>query len=406
MREPAYSFLLLPLLPGFLGSAALLWPELFSFVGAWCLPLVAGGLTGLWLWQAQANEEAHPPRVVEPATKREPGKEAKPASPVNGQQVLTPLSRVQQAQALQELLIEVFPIWSRHVETAREQTESAISGLTQRFGQLVERMESAVKASREASGGKDAAFFEQGETILHQVVEALQTSQTRREAMRNEVFHLGDYLSELLGMTAEVQSMASQTNLLALNAAIEAAKAGQAGRGFAVVADAVRSLSAQARDTGRHMAEKVENINSAIARTLKSAKAEAQEDAEAVGRSEQLIHQVVSGFGQVLQQLTQSTLHLQQEGEGIRKEITAMLVELQFQDRTSQILRQVRKSMAELGELAQRQQEAEARGETLAALNVADWLEKMTHGYAMLEQQANHYGQAAAKQAQPAIMFF
>ena len=94
------------------------------------------------------------------------------------------------------------------------------------------------------------------------------------------------------GIADTIFSISNQTNLLALNASIESARAGEAGRGFAVVADEIRQLAAKTR-------QETENI----ARILDELSANAEEAANAVGRSmeaagvqEHMIEQVSMSF--------------------------------------------------------------------------------------------------------------
>jgi methyl-accepting chemotaxis protein len=84
---------------------------------------------------------------------------------------------------------------------------------------------------------------------------------------------------------------------------------------------------------------------------------------------------VLSRFGQVGSQLSKSSQLLQSEGEGIRNEISDVLVSLQFQDRTSQILTHVVKGMQDL--------HTQFGGD-------AEALERMRGAYSTDEEHRNH----------------
>lgn len=73
--------------------------------------------------------------------------------------------------------------------------------------------------------------------------------------------------AEIDDFVETVSTIADQTNLLALNATIEAARAGEAGRGFAVVANEVKTLAGQTNKATTDIAERVEALRGASART-------------------------------------------------------------------------------------------------------------------------------------------
>jgi methyl-accepting chemotaxis protein len=235
---------------------------------------------------------------------------------------------------LEEVCGQALPIWSRQVETARVQTEEAITALAERFSGLVQKLEAAVHASQEAAGdmtgGGMLAIFSQSERELRTVIDCLKAAQRNRDAMMQEIRELTGYTAELKQMAAEVAAIAGQTNLLALNAAIEAARAGEAGRGFAVVADEVRKLSTLSSETGKRMSEKVNVINTAISSTSEIAESSAVQDNDAVFTSEATIQQVLDKFNGVTSGLAQSAELMRRESEGIRDEISDVLVSLQF----------------------------------------------------------------------------
>ena len=55
-------------------------------------------------------------------------------------------------EGLDTLCEEVLPVWSGQVAQARQQTEDAITALSNRFAGISTRVETAVATSREASG--------------------------------------------------------------------------------------------------------------------------------------------------------------------------------------------------------------------------------------------------------------
>lgn len=302
------------------------------------------------------------------------------------------------------LFQHALPIWARQIETAGTQTEQAITDLTARFVAISQRLDHTVQASQTAASGgaQDAGGLSASETELSQVVASLHVAQQSRDEMVSEVVALTAYTGELRSMAADVAAIAAQTNLLALNAAIEAARAGEAGRGFAVVADAVRTLSSQSSETGQKMSAKVDIINAAVSRLVDVAGENRERSQHNVSESQNTIESVLARFSTITGHLRDSSDGLLRESAGIGQEINEVLVALQFQDRVSQILAQVRERMDALhGQL----QQAEHDGQPLT-LDVNAWMAEMERGYAMREQRSNHHGKAANVADDNAITFF
>jgi methyl-accepting chemotaxis protein len=305
---------------------------------------------------------------------------------------------------------EVLPILAKQVETARSQSEEAITNLAGRFSGIVTNLEAAVSASRSAAdeeGGGAVEVLRHSERELATVVKYLKSALVSRSEMLAAVRGLTGYNEELKSMAAGVAAIAAQTNLLALNAAIEAARAGEAGRGFAVVADEVRKLSSLSSETGKRMADKVEIINAAIQSVSSAAEISAAHDQEAVKESEQSIENVLARFNSLASQLAQSAEMLRAESAGIHAEIADSLVALQFQDRVSQILVHVRANLDELHqELGRYQQARDGHGQP-QAMKVAQWLAEMEKTYTTSEQRSIHQGGKAKAQAEATeITFF
>jgi len=318
------------------------------------------------------------------------------------------------AGGLEEVCVEAVPIWSKQIETSRIQTEDAILALSGRFAGIYAKLEAAVRASQGAAGdmagnaaGGALEVLAQSRTELTSVIDSLKASQSSRNEMLAQIRNLTDYTGELRAMATEVAEIASRTNLLALNAAIEAARAGEAGRGFAVVADEVRKLSSLSSDTGKNMSNKVDIINGAISSVFKIAESTSDQDTKSVASSEATIQQVMDRFHNVTSRLSKSAELLQQESNGISKEISDVLVSLQFQDRVSQILSHVRKNMDSLYQhLLQNRQDISSSPSKSKGINAQEWLAEMELTYATHEQRQNHGAVQSAAAAKQEITFF
>jgi methyl-accepting chemotaxis protein len=309
-----------------------------------------------------------------------------------------------------QVLLGAMPIWAKQVESSRHQTEEAIVSLANRFTGIAARLQETVQASQHAAGELDGQAADgalevlaRSDSELSQVINSLKATQTSRDQTLAQVRSLTAYTGELRTMAADVAAIAAQTNLLALNAAIEAARAGEAGRGVAVGADAVRSLSSKSSETGQQMSAKVDIINNAITQLVQAASSNADQDSHSVAESENSIQVVLERFQNITGRLAESADLLKQESYGIRDEMTEVLVNLQFQDRVSQILSHVRDNMHALHDHLLQASQAPDQA---VAVDARQWLARMEATYATDEQRRLHHGEAAVQQNSQDITFF
>jgi methyl-accepting chemotaxis protein len=309
---------------------------------------------------------------------------------------------------------ELAPVWSAQIETSRSHMETAISSLTQRFAGIVERLDQSMKASNLAASSTTdgeqglVAVFDRGSKDLHGVLDSLRQAMSTNRAMHEEVQSLHRFIAELQEMAHGVAHIAQQTNLLAINAAIEAARAGEAGRGFAVVAQEVRKLSALSGDTGRRMTAKVELIGGAINGARDSAAQSARREAASMAASENTINKVLGELRGVADALTASADVLKNESVGIQGEVGEALVQLQFQDRVSQILSHVKLNIERVPDcMGQHEAAFLASGELQPVLPDV-LLAELESTYAMAEERQAHGGggKSAAAPAEIEVTFF
>ena len=306
---------------------------------------------------------------------------------------------------------QVVPVWKAHIESSREQMESAINSLSDRFGGIVDKLGEAVQTvdlETQVIDDNDKgllAVFSRGEQELGAVISGQRAAMASMVHMFEKVQSLDGFIVELDAMASDVAQIAHQSNLLSLNAAIEAARAGDLGRGFAVVAKEFRTLSAKSGEIGRHMAEKVAVISTAIAEACKVVDESVEQREARVAATEITIGQVLSDLRGVTDALEKSSTLLKGESVSIQAEINQALVQLQFQDRVSQILNQVNKNMDCLPAIFREQLQNYRQTHSLERLDSQKLLAELQKTYVMADQHVIHQGGKVA-QKNTEISFF
>jgi methyl-accepting chemotaxis protein len=307
-----------------------------------------------------------------------------------------------------EFCFETLPIFAKQIENVREQTEQAIIALSSRFRGIVTSLDGAVAASQEVSGdgGRElSSAMEDGRQQLLTVIEALTAIRESRAALIGEIRSLGAYTHELQDMAKHVEMIAFNTNMLALNAAIEAAHAGgDVGRGFSVVAQEVRHLATASRETGKVIGKKIALINDSLSHILGANEKVTERENAAVKDSELRINKVLEEFGGMTTRLLGSAEQFRRESEVIKEEVMESMVQLQFQDRTGQILAHLAKTLEELPAVADNLVAAGSEGDARQAAQ--DYLAEMASKYTTDEQRRIHEGGSAASVKPQAAEFF
>jgi methyl-accepting chemotaxis protein len=145
-------------------------------------------------------------------------------------------------------------------------------------------------------------------------------------------------------------------------------------------------LSNRSADAGKHIAEQVGRISADIDNTCRAAGDSMREETRAVQASEQKIGNVLGSLRGVTDALVASSDLLQRESAGIQAEVGDAIVQLQFQDRVSQILSHVRENIARLPSWLDEQAQSDKPG----ALDARSLLAELESTYAMAEERTLH----------------
>jgi len=226
--------------------------------------------------------------------------------------------------------------------------------------------------------------------ILNGVMDELSALNDAETNMIDEVRQLSSYTADLDTMAQDVRNVADNINLLSLNAAIEAARAGEHGRGFAVVADEVRNLAQTSAETGARISKTVNEINSAMTATLKSAETTSETDGESIHNSETYIEKVLTDIENTLNSFKKHADILTEGNEQVQVEIYSVLTALQFQDRVSQMLEHAEHNLQDLYDVVDSQKQIALTARDPDSIRVDSIMEKMELRYTMPEELLHH----------------
>lgn len=242
----------------------------------------------------------------------------------------------------------IIPVLTNQLSEVTQQTESAALDIGERFMSIVQRARNqASKASVAFSkfagngGGGSESLTDLSKKALSDVIESLRDMVSVTSMTLKNMEKIIEDTAHIRKIVTEIEYIADQTNLLALNAAIEAARAGEHGRGFAIVADEVRKLSDRsnaAADDIRKLINKVEtDIKGIYSKTEKSAAQSSARSSEA----ETIVNNTLKKTDDVICELKSQLDELKNETETLAKDISSIVISMQFQDITRQRIEHV-----------------------------------------------------------------
>ncbi|MEE9337020.1 MAG: methyl-accepting chemotaxis protein [Methylococcaceae bacterium] len=307
---------------------------------------------------------------------------------------------------LENVCHQSFPIWTKQIDTCSQTLTTELEAIANTFASIVEQLaqvKSATDTNLNSLTGDENSFNLTAE--MSSVSDTLKAAISHQKEIVVEIVGLTPLSEQLELMAKNVSDIASQTNLLALNAAIEAARAGESGRGFAVVADEVRKLATDSAKIGSEMVGQSEAIRTKISTVLKVTNDTAEQESIMIEKAENSLANAINQYQSVIEQFQGSSLLLLNASDNIENDINQTLVALQFQDRVTQILGNVNKSIVYISENIDTTIAEFRSGEHQTPINANEWLNKLKLNYTTSEERQHHSDitGSSSTQAKPTI---
>jgi methyl-accepting chemotaxis protein len=213
---------------------------------------------------------------------------------------------------------------------------------------------SATASARAAQQTLEAA--QKGDDAVQKSLDGMHRIRVEVQTISKKIKGLADRSLEISEIVNTIEEIATQTNILALNAAIEAAGAGEAGVRFGVVADEVRKLAERAAKAARDIFVLIKNIQT----ETQDAVLAMEEGTNQVEVGHQVTVQAgdslreIAGISRSSAELAQEiSLATQQQVRGVDGVAGAVQSIATVAIQTEQGMREARKTVDQLGRLAE-----------------------------------------------------
>jgi methyl-accepting chemotaxis protein len=243
---------------------------------------------------------------------------------------------------------KLIPVLINQLQEVTSQTEEAALDIGNRFMNIIKSARSQASEASNAfsmfTGDKDSGEESPiaiSKKVLAGAVDSLkQSNETAAQTMEGQEIIISDLTQVNTGVD-EIEYIGEQTNLLALNAAIEAARAGEHGRGFAIVADEVRKLSVRSNTAAEEIRKLITKVESDTQMIYQEIQNSVSMTSSISSDAENLVGEALIKIDDRINEMESYLSKLSGETETLAKDISSIVMSMQFQDITRQRIEHV-----------------------------------------------------------------
>jgi methyl-accepting chemotaxis protein len=286
---------------------------------------------------------------------------------------------------------DVVPVLVKQLQAVIEMTDEAAMSLSSGFMNINKQAKSQVSevgiifgalAETSSTGTDEGNLLHHLKQVLTTLVAELQTITSFVKENQQAIGKIADDIDTIREIVTKIDGITEDSKVLAINAAIEAARAGEKGQGFAVVASEFRKLSEETESAHREIQGIINQVTDNTRTMLREAGNNVQKGNEVSKKAEEILEGTVTEIDKTITDTSRSLEELSGHAKELAKNISSIVVSIQFQDITRQRIEHVMEPLedfaADLTSIAERLRNADTEDFLIKKNQAAMLKEKYT----------------------------
>lgn len=284
---------------------------------------------------------------------------------------------------------EIIPVLIQQLNSVIEMTDEAAMTLSTNFMGINKKAKAQVEEvcgifgdlADSSGGGADAgSLLAHLKEVLQTLVSEMRTITTFVKKNQQSINQILTDVGSIKEIVSKINSITEDSKVLSINAAIEAARAGESGKGFAVVASEFRKLSEDSDQAHREIQEIVEHVTGNTRAMLEYAEDSVKKGDQVTARAEDILQGTVGEIDKTIGKTREKLEELSSHAQDLAKNISKIVVSIQFQDITRQRIEHVIEPLDDfVGEL-------DSIAERLRNADTEDFVIKKSHAERLKER--------------------
>ena len=286
---------------------------------------------------------------------------------------------------------DVIPVLIKQLEAVIEMTDEAAMSLSSSFMNINKQAKSQVSEAETIFGAlaETSVSDSEHDSLLHYLKQVLTTLVSEMKTItrfvkenQQAIDKIAGDIGSIRGIVTTIEGITEDSKVLAINAAIEAARAGEKGQGFAVVASEFRKLSEETEAAHREIQTIIDQVTESTGEMLDEAEKSVQKGNEVSEKAEEILEGTVTEIDRAVTNTSSKLEELTGHAQELAKNISNIVVSIQFQDITRQRIEHVMEPLkdfaADLSGIAERLQNADTEDFLIKKNQAAILKEKYT----------------------------